>query len=405
MSRRRLHNGPNWADTLIKKYREPLGVPEGRPAVPIPYDPDFNRTWGRRAGYMAYGSGFYGAVYPTRRPGVVLKLTRDESEAYFSKVAMDLSDKPAGMVRFYEVRELPSRGVPAPSRNGPGSWTESLGDKGVWAIWREDVPDLGFGALMPGAALEHMTKRERQCFEKAWRAQYDRTSMAFRIYVAAAHLLRENLLNGRHGDPDRAAVLGADAPIAKAEAFVGRYVKPTPAVPMLPSPLKELTRKRRGSSKAANPLAMLAFGAWAAAMFYLWKSEGDERKEQEARETQAAGQMEDRIVALVDGRPSSAEAGAMALALARAAAERIAEGPMDTVGTAILFYMDRGIVLADVHTNNVGFVVRGNQARAVITDPGHAVFVTDRYDDVEIADLVPRRDQNPRAMKRRLMRR
>lgn len=49
------------------------------------------------------------------------------------------------------------------------------------------------------------------------------------------------------------------------------------------------------------------------------------------------------------------------------------------VGAALTFYLEHGILLADVHLNNIGKVTRvdpdyGEQTYTVITDPGHAVF-------------------------------
>jgi hypothetical protein len=50
------------------------------------------------------------------------------------------------------------------------------------------------------------------------------------------------------------------------------------------------------------------------------------------------------------------------------------------VGAALGFYLDQGILLADVHLGNIGRVERddpnyGPQIHNVITDPGHAVFL------------------------------
>ena len=50
------------------------------------------------------------------------------------------------------------------------------------------------------------------------------------------------------------------------------------------------------------------------------------------------------------------------------------------VGAALAFYLDQGILLADVHMQNIGQVTRedsdyGPQTYTVITDPGHAVFL------------------------------
>lgn len=53
------------------------------------------------------------------------------------------------------------------------------------------------------------------------------------------------------------------------------------------------------------------------------------------------------------------------------------------VGEALRFYLERDILLADVHQGNIGEVVRPRYGpMVVITDPGHAVFLTSRYDQV-----------------------
>lgn len=52
------------------------------------------------------------------------------------------------------------------------------------------------------------------------------------------------------------------------------------------------------------------------------------------------------------------------------------------VGDALRFYLEQGILLADVHFQNIGKVRRdegyGLEEQVVITDPGHAVFVEPR---------------------------
>jgi hypothetical protein len=59
------------------------------------------------------------------------------------------------------------------------------------------------------------------------------------------------------------------------------------------------------------------------------------------------------------------------------------------VGEALRFYFDHGILLADVHADNIGRVQRDDHSGLVnaITDPGHAVFLDDRYDKVVIPPL------------------
>jgi hypothetical protein len=55
-----------------------------------------------------------------------------------------------------------------------------------------------------------------------------------------------------------------------------------------------------------------------------------------------------------------------------------------SLGKAILFYLDRGILLSDLHTGNVGIV--GNHV--VITDPGHMLLLNDRYRGVKPRELL-----------------
>lgn len=76
--------------------------------------------------------------------------------------------------------------------------------------------------------------------------------------------------------------------------------------------------------------------------------------------------------------------GAQRVAVALRACEIISENmgstnPMSYVGHALEFYLDRGILLADVHGNNVGLVEREDfyEPIWVITDPGHAVLLNE----------------------------
>jgi hypothetical protein len=86
-------------------------------------------------------------------------------------------------------------------------------------------------------------------------------------------------------------------------------------------------------------------------------------------------------------QPLSRFTGWKRIAIALRACEALAEmmehnNPMSqNVGAALGFYLDNGILLADVHGNNVGKVKRdddyGEQEPWVITDPGHAVFLNE----------------------------
>jgi hypothetical protein len=56
-------------------------------------------------------------------------------------------------------------------------------------------------------------------------------------------------------------------------------------------------------------------------------------------------------------------------------AELATGGDLAMVGSALLHMFDRGILVADVHTENVGRVKRGNARPWVITDPGNVAVL------------------------------
>lgn len=65
----------------------------------------------------------------------------------------------------------------------------------------------------------------------------------------------------------------------------------------------------------------------------------------------------------------------------------------DLIGGAFSFYLEHGMLLADVHANNVGVVTRKNDhddewgGYNVITDPGHMVPLDPRWVELEIPGL------------------
>jgi hypothetical protein len=66
----------------------------------------------------------------------------------------------------------------------------------------------------------------------------------------------------------------------------------------------------------------------------------------------------------------------------------------DTIGGALSFYLEQGMLLADVHANNVGVATRPPgegyddwHAVNVITDPGHMVPISPKWLNVEVRQL------------------
>lgn len=85
---------------------------------------------------------------------------------------------------------------------------------------------------------------------------------------------------------------------------------------------------------------------------------------------------------ITDGKVSARFRGVRKIALYYSALDGLTEMMENTnglhyVGGALRFYLERGVLLADVHAGNVGLVDRPghNGPMAVITDPGHAIFL------------------------------
>jgi hypothetical protein len=70
------------------------------------------------------------------------------------------------------------------------------------------------------------------------------------------------------------------------------------------------------------------------------------------------------------------------------AQEMIGEDVGYLIGEALFEFINEGLLLADVHANNVGMVLRGQQNPVwIITDPGHLVPLRAKWLDVEVEQI------------------
>ncbi len=108
------------------------------------------------------------------------------------------------------------------------------------------------------------------------------------------------------------------------------------------------------------------------------------------------------------GRPlRGPQSAAVALAACRLYGEGIElRHDVGDVGSALLRWMGRGILLCDVHPQNVGRAPREGAMGAVITDPGHALLLDDRHDNITVPTLDPGpgRVENPPGPRGHLLR-
>ncbi len=96
------------------------------------------------------GVGHYGVVYRTEDPGIVFKITSDETEGYFVAEAIKLRETrkadPDGIVRYYAIRALP----------------EKHKGRNVYVLWREEAVHIGLPAYRGAAGYDTRNMNEFQ---------------------------------------------------------------------------------------------------------------------------------------------------------------------------------------------------------------------------------------------------
>ena len=254
--------------------------------------------------FIEYGEGIYGVVLPTRTKDVVLKITTDDTEAWFVRVALAMNHWPKGLVRYYAVAQLHG---------------ERKHDA-TFALWREEASRVG--------------KVEPNLIERFFGQAdaYERFTDRMDIFRQAATYLYQ-LVEG---------------------------VRPRTESPLATPSLRIRTRKMpkkeiRDAIKHYKFDLRISMRDWKKIAKEIQKYKGLER-------------------------------ASYVFHVARETAYRMSlESPGNLVGSALLYYADRAIFLADVHEGNIGFAMReagpgssGPKVKSVvITDPGVAFSIRD----------------------------
>ncbi len=313
---------PPWVDKAIVRHWATMESVVGLGWMPRP------RTWeetrgGIESSFHELGYGRYGAVFTTHTPGVVMKITSDDSEARFILAALSLGDLSPGIVRYFDIMRLPGRHYSRP----------------IYAIWREEAVRTG----------DLLTSRDRERADR--RADGKRTTEA-QYLLRAEEEFRKHLL-------------------VWLEA-AGR--------------IREWLKRKGVDQFRHNVQYARKMDHYEDAVDFVnrWHRGAD-----------MLGHLRGihRLAVMLDACRISAELMEHSYG-------------SDSVGEALGFYLEHGIVLADVHYGNIGQVEREDHEVTVITDPGHAVFLDDRFDglfrQVEL-DIPGRKTPNPetKATKRR----
>ena len=287
---------PPWSDKAIAKNWEAMVKEVGAKWMPLDYTP--------KPGYLDHpyqelGEGHYGVVFRTHTPGVVMKITSDDSEARFIVAALSLGELPEGIVRYFDIMRLPGT-----HRRRP-----------LYAIWREEATRTG----------DLLTARDRERADK-W-VQGKRTTEA--QYLGRAekefqkHLIVWQEAAGRIRDWCK----------RKGREQFRHNVQYAQKLDHYEDAVDFVNRWHRGADMLGHLKGI------------------------------------HRLSTLLDACRISAELMEHSYG-------------SDAVGGTFGFYLEHGIVLADVHYGNIGQVVREDHEITVITDPGHAVFLDGKFDDL-----------------------
>lgn len=263
---------------------------------------------GKRLKFDELGCGHYGCVIETNEPDVVFKLTTDTSEAAFVAAALTLTEWPAGMVRYYDIFELP----------------ETHRKRRVFVLWRQEAFNVGeiANAYRGGAAAARYADKYGERSVKEFTSnirQWQVTAGAMRNQMTRVKE-PEVFLESAHAEADRAWALYADD-----RAF------------------------KMGPSLYGEPrMKMVAYG----------------------------------------------HKGPLAFELRRIQLEQLAMEMANThagylIGQALGFYLEEGMLLADVHMGNLGEIVPEDHEKweLVITDPGHMVPLDTKWLNLAIRML------------------
>lgn len=247
-------------------------------------------------GFNEFGSGHYGTVLPTGTPGMVIKITTDQTEAAFvaAYLSMPKNKRPAGIIPYRKL--LAIRG-------------ESRMKRPVFVLWRDEAQYVGHNNILRWCAESD----ERQG-GRYYRASYHKVEACIGNCLDAAMAVRKMVV--RH--PAAKEVLAEASTLMDKAWDLGHPPRPSP-----------------------GNLALRI--GWYLSVF--------------------------------NANATDAENEVMGAYLGRGLRE----------------CMGAGLLLADVHLNNIGMptgeLLEEIGMTPIITDPGHAIALDDRYATVAVEEL------------------
>lgn len=123
----RLRPNPPWSNRLLADNWDEIVRTVGAGCAP-------KIKRGRPLRAVEYGTGKYGVVIPSNRPGIVIKITSDNTEARFVEAMLRLPHQPPGVIQYHALYKL---GVRRYVKRG------RIKTDPVYIIWRDEAYRIG----------------------------------------------------------------------------------------------------------------------------------------------------------------------------------------------------------------------------------------------------------------------
>jgi len=322
---------PPWADFAIATHWLEL-----RDLVPEKWLPLEGETWTmERPAFDELGQcGEYGCVFATHDKGMVVKITTDLSEAMFAVNAMDLGEFPLGIVEYkraYKLATTYTRRYLAEPRP-------------VFLLWREEAWDVG--------ALKELAELQDKPGKAGSQADKEFAKLLKRLDVDPLDLraVRWRLKLHRKSGNTIYAIWGDALWREQTESLLVQVAAYRGRARLL---LDDDSHVTSGETRFEHLLAEPESGVD-------WYEIGPE--------------------------PAMRFAVNLEVCLRMAVLLQTETVAGKHVGEALAFYQKQGVLLSDIHLNNIGRVPRPALGGYIwaITDPGHAVPLDARWARADI---------------------
>jgi hypothetical protein len=316
---------PPWADKLLNENWDAIQETMQSRGLPLECLPTHSQGRTKIHPSKELGCGHYGCVYQTGSPNVVCKITTDISEAMFIAIVNNMEETlPQGLVRYFDILALQGK----------------RGKRDAFILWREEA--FGF---VSGITPEF---------------RWDSKSQKF--------IRKDRVPEFLKGDPD--------------ENYRRRLWREFED--LLFSFLKGARVVREEIEKRKKRMNEEEYWNWVEGQF----AEVDKNWSEfyETLYTGGPPSIHHGVPYLYSKHPLNL---AFKLFMLFDTADKMVNSNGSyLIGEVFTFFLEKKILLADVHLANIAFVNRDDPDFAsgipIIVDPGHAVFLSREYSEVPV---------------------